>query len=38
MLPVSVEPSKAVATLKDGVLEITLPKLEASKLRNIEVT
>jgi HSP20 family protein len=38
MLPVSVEPSKALATLKDGVLEITLPKLEASKLRNIEVT
>lgn len=36
-LPGAVDSSKANATLKDGVLEITLPKLESSKRRNIEV-
>ena len=36
-LPGSVNSTKAAATLKDGVLEITLPKAESSKKRNIEV-
>jgi HSP20 family protein len=36
-VPASVDVSKAVASLKDGVLEITLPKTESSKRRNIEV-
>jgi len=33
----SVDVSKAVANLKDGILEITLPKAESSMRRNIEV-
>ena len=37
MLPSAVDSSKATATLKDGVLEVTLPKLEGSKQRNIKV-
>jgi HSP20 family protein len=37
MLPANVDSSKAVAQLKDGVLELTLPKVEISKHRNIEV-
>lgn len=36
-LPGAVDASKAVASLKDGVLEITLPKAESSKKRNITV-
>lgn len=36
-LPAAVDASKANAALKDGVLEITLPKLESSKRRNISV-
>lgn len=36
-LPGSVDASKAVASLKDGVLEVTLPKMEASKRRSIAV-
>lgn len=36
-LPGSVDSGKADATLKDGVLEITLPKAETSRKRNIEV-
>ncbi|MDP2246725.1 MAG: Hsp20/alpha crystallin family protein [Nitrosomonadales bacterium] len=37
LLPGSVDTSKASATLKDGVLEINLPKLESSKKRNIKI-
>lgn len=33
----SVDSTKAAALLKDGMLEITLPKAESSKKRNIEV-
>jgi HSP20 family protein len=36
-VPASVDVSKAVANLKDGVLEIKLPKAESSKRRNIMV-
>lgn len=36
-LPGSVNSDKADATLKDGVLEITFPKVESSRKRNIEV-
>lgn len=36
-LPGTVDASKTFANLKDGVLEITLPKAETSKRRNIEV-
>lgn len=36
-LPGTVDVSKAAASLKDGVLEITLPKAESSKKRNITV-
>jgi HSP20 family protein len=36
-VPTSVDVSKAVANLKDGVLEIKLPKAESSKRRNITV-
>ncbi|MEQ1601143.1 MAG: Hsp20/alpha crystallin family protein [Methylophilaceae bacterium] len=36
-LPGAVDSTKANATLKDGILEITLPKLESSKRRNIAV-
>jgi HSP20 family protein len=36
-LPCAVDSNKAAASLKDGVLEITLPKAESSKKRNIEV-
>jgi HSP20 family protein len=36
-LPAAVDASKANAALKDGVLEITLPKLESCKRRNISV-
>lgn len=36
-LPGSVDSTKAAASMRDGVLEITLPKAESSKKRNIEV-
>lgn len=36
-LPAAVDASKANAALKDGVLEINLPKLESSKRRNISI-
>jgi HSP20 family protein len=36
-LPGAVDSSKATAALKDGILEITLPKLESSRRRNITV-
>lgn len=36
-LPGSVDSDKADAALKDGVLEITLPKVATSRKRNIEV-
>jgi HSP20 family protein len=36
-LPSAVDTSKTVASLKDGVLEIKLPKTEASKQRSIAV-
>lgn len=36
-LPGAVDSSKATANLKDGVLEITLPKTEGSKRRSISV-
>lgn len=36
-LPGTVDSAKAAASLKDGVLEITLPKAESSKKRNIMV-
>jgi HSP20 family protein len=36
-LPMSVEPDKATAHFKDGVLTIELPKAEAAKPRNIPV-
>jgi len=36
-LPGAVDSSKTVANLKDGILEITLPKVESSKRRNIAV-
>ncbi|MGZ8983948.1 MAG: Hsp20/alpha crystallin family protein, partial [Methylotenera sp.] len=36
-VPGAVDSSKTVASLKDGILEITLPKLESSKRRTITV-
>lgn len=36
-LPGAVDVSKANATLKDGILEILLPKLESSKRRSISI-
>ncbi|MDD2933200.1 MAG: Hsp20/alpha crystallin family protein [Methylotenera sp.] len=36
-LPSMVDASKTAASLKDGVLEITLPKVESSKRRSIPV-
>jgi HSP20 family protein len=37
-LPAQVESDKAKASLKDGVLELTLPKVEKSKRRTVTVT
>lgn len=37
MVPGAVDTSKVEASLKDGVLEVTLPKLEVSKRRKIKV-
>lgn len=36
-VPGNVDASKTVANLKDGILEITLPKVESSKRRNIAI-
>ena len=36
-LPTYVDADKAKATFKDGILELTLPKVEKSKRRTIEV-
>lgn len=36
-LPGAVDSSKADASLKDGILEITLPKMESSRRRSITV-
>lgn len=36
-VPTGVDASKIVANLKDGILEIKLPKMESSKKHNIEV-
>jgi HSP20 family protein len=37
-LPVDVDPEKVQASLRDGVLTLTLPKAEAAKPRRITVT
>lgn len=37
MLPGAVDASNTKASLKNGILEITLPKVESSKRRNITV-
>lgn len=37
LLPGAVDTAKAQANLKDGLLEINLPKIESSKKRNIQV-
>lgn len=37
-LPCQVEPDKASARYRDGVLRVTLPKTEASKARRVRVT
>lgn len=36
-LPANIDSEKVEATFKDGVLELTLPKVERSKRRSIEV-
>lgn len=38
MLPAAVDSAKAASSLKDGVLEITLPKVEASRKSKITVS
>ena len=37
LIPAKVDTSKVAASLKDGVLEVTLPKFEVSKRRNIKI-
>ncbi|MEW5709364.1 MAG: Hsp20/alpha crystallin family protein [Pseudomonadota bacterium] len=37
-LPAAVDESKAKATLADGILEVTLPKVEKSRKRTIKVS
>lgn len=37
VLPVSVDSEHAQALLKDGLLTITIPKLEKSKLRQVQI-
>ncbi|MDA8095867.1 MAG: Hsp20/alpha crystallin family protein [Betaproteobacteria bacterium] len=37
MLPADVDADKAQASFKDGLLELTLPKVEAAKRRNIKI-
>ena len=36
-LPAEVDDSKAKAELRDGMLEITLPKIEQAKKRDIRI-
>jgi HSP20 family protein len=36
-LPQNVDTSRAVAKMKDGVIEITLPKLERAKRRSLDI-
>ena len=36
-LPVDVDDTKAKAEIKDGMLEITLPKIEEAKKRDIKI-
>jgi HSP20 family protein len=36
-LPASVDPDKAKASFKDGILEITLPKVEKAKRRTLKL-
>ncbi len=36
-LPASVDPKKATAEFEDGVLTITLPKLEGGRTKTIKV-
>lgn len=38
LLPVAVDAAKASASLKDGILTITIPKLETSKTKILKVT
>ena len=38
MLPAEVDDSKAKASMRDGVLELTLPKVERSKRRTITIS
>lgn len=38
ILPVAVDPDKARASLKDGILTIAIPKLERTKTRVLKVT
>ena len=37
VLPAEVDDSKTKATVKDGMLELTLPKVEKAKRRNIKI-
>lgn len=37
-LPAEVDESKAKASMKDGMLELTLPKLQKSRRRTISIT
>jgi len=37
LLPVAVDSSKASASLKDGILTITIPKLQASRTKILKV-
>jgi HSP20 family protein len=37
-LPTSVDAGKIKATLKNGLLQVTLPKAEAAKPRQISIT
>ena len=36
-LPTTVDPSNVQAAYKDGVLEVTVPKLEAAKPRKVQI-
>ena len=37
ILPVEIDPSRAKATLKEGILTIRMPKIEKEKKRKIEI-
>lgn len=36
-LPTTVDPTKVAATYKDGVLEVTVPKVETAKPKKVEI-